>query len=134
MAYENLFTGRLVLFDNNDKKSEKSPDFGGNIEFTLSDAMALTEWITAQEGEENYAGEKVVKIPVSAWNRMSKKWFIFCIRVNLCIKRRKRRNAFLTWQKLLKKVSNPKLPPNVKVFQRPPLTWSWVLWSRLVWL
>ena len=34
--------------------------------------MALTEWITAQEGEDNYAGEKVVKIPVSAWNRMSK--------------------------------------------------------------
>ena len=34
--------------------------------------MALTEWITAQEGEENYAGEKVVKIPVSAWNKMSK--------------------------------------------------------------
>ena len=68
----NLFTGRLVLFENNDKKSEKSPDFGGNIEFTLSDAMALTEWITAQEGEENYAGEKVGKIPVSAWNRMSK--------------------------------------------------------------
>jgi hypothetical protein len=33
--------------------------------------MALTEWITAQEGEDNYAGEKVVKIPVSAWNRMS---------------------------------------------------------------
>ena len=72
MAYENLFTGRLVLFENNDKSSSKSPDFGGNIEFTLSDAMALTEWITAQEGEENYAGEKVVKIPVSAWNRMSK--------------------------------------------------------------
>ena len=68
----NLFTGRLVLFENNDKKSEKSPDFGGNIEFTLSDAMALTEWITAQEGEDNYAGEKVVKIPVSAWNKMSK--------------------------------------------------------------
>ena len=72
MAYENLFTGRLVLFDNNDKKSEKSPDFGGNIEFTLLDAKALTEWITAQEGEDNYAGEKVVKIPVSAWNKMSK--------------------------------------------------------------
>ena len=71
MAYENLFTGRLVLFENNDKKSEKSPDFGGNIEFTLTDAMTLTEWITAQEGEDNYAGEKVVKIPVSAWNRMS---------------------------------------------------------------
>ena len=72
MAYENLFTGRLVLFENNEKNSSKAPDFGGNIEFTLSDAMALTDWITAQEGEENYAGEKVVKIPVSAWNKMSK--------------------------------------------------------------
>ena len=72
MAYENLFTGRLVLFENNEKKSEKSPDFGGNIEFTLSDAMALTEWITAQEGEDNYAGEKVVKVPLSACHKMSK--------------------------------------------------------------
>jgi hypothetical protein len=72
MAYETLFTGRLVLFNNSEKKSEKSPDLGGNIEFTLEDAMALTEWITEQKGEDNYAGEKVIKIPVSAWNRMSK--------------------------------------------------------------
>ena len=71
MAYENLFTGRLVLFNNTDKKSAKSPDLGGNIAFTLSDAMAFAEWVTGQEGEDNYAGEKVVKIPVSAWNKMS---------------------------------------------------------------
>ena len=64
MAYENLFTGRLVLFNNTDKKSAKSPDLGGNIEFTLSDAMAFAEWVTGQEGEDNYAGEKVVKVPV----------------------------------------------------------------------
>ena len=72
MAYENLFTGRLVLFNNSNKKTAASPDLGGNIEFTLQDAMALAEWITGQEGEDNYAGEKVVKIPVSAWNKMSK--------------------------------------------------------------
>jgi len=72
MAYETIFTGRLVLFNNSEKKSEKSPDLGGNIEYTLQDAMALAEWITAQEGEDNYAGEKVVKIPVSAWHKMSK--------------------------------------------------------------
>ena len=72
MAYENLFTGRLVLFENNEKKSAKSPDLGGNIEFTLQDAMALAEWITGQEGEDNYAGEKVVKVPLSAWHKMSK--------------------------------------------------------------
>ena len=34
--------------------------------------MALAEWITAQEGEDNYAGEKVVKIPVSGWHRQAK--------------------------------------------------------------
>ena len=72
MAYENLFTGRLVLFNNTDKKSANSPDLNGNIEFTLEDSMALAEWITAQEGEDNYAGEKVVKIPVSGWHRQAK--------------------------------------------------------------
>ena len=72
MAYENLFTGRLVLFNNSDKKSARSPDLGGNIEFTLEDAMAFAEWVTGQEGEDNYAGEKVVKVPVSAWHKESK--------------------------------------------------------------
>ena len=72
MAYENLFTGRLVLFNKSNKKTAASPDLGGNIEFTLQDAMALAEWITGQEGEDNYAGEKVVKIPVSAWNKLAK--------------------------------------------------------------
>ena len=73
MAYENLFNGRLVLFTNNDKRTEKSPDMGGTIEFQLQDALALAEWITAQPGEENYAGDKVIKVPVSAWHRESKK-------------------------------------------------------------
>ena len=73
MAYENLFSGRLVLFNNSEKKSEKSPDMSGTVEFTLEGAMALTEWITAQKGEENYAGDIVIKIPVSAWHRESKK-------------------------------------------------------------
>ena len=73
MAYENLFQGRLVLFTNNEKRSEKSPDMSGTIEFDLSNALALAEWITAQPGEENYAGDKVIKVPVSAWNRESKK-------------------------------------------------------------
>ena len=72
MAYENIFTGRLVLFENNEKSSTKAPDFGGNIEFTLPDAMAFAEWVTGQEGEDNYAGEKVVKVPLSAWHKMSK--------------------------------------------------------------
>ena len=73
MAYKNLFSGRLVLFNNAEKKSDKSPDMGGTVEFSLSDAMAFAEWITGQPGEENYAGDKVIKVPVSAWNRESKK-------------------------------------------------------------
>tara|TARA_B100000287_G_C20625230_1_gene777505 strand:- start:976 stop:1263 length:288 start_codon:yes stop_codon:yes gene_type:complete len=72
MAYEKLFTGRLVLFNNSEKKSQNSPDLSGNIEFTLQDAMALADWITGQEGETNYAGDTVVKVPVSAWHRESK--------------------------------------------------------------
>ena len=62
MAYENLFNGRLVLFANNEKRSEKSPDMSGSIEFDLSNALALAEWITAQPGEENYAGDKKGKL------------------------------------------------------------------------
>ena len=48
MAYENLFNGRLVLFTNNEKRSEKSPDMSGSIEFELPDALAFAEWITGQ--------------------------------------------------------------------------------------
>ena len=73
MAFENVFSGRLVLFNNSQKKSEKSPDLGGSVEFSLQDAMAFAEWITGQSGEDNYAGEKVIKIPVSAWHKESKK-------------------------------------------------------------
>ena len=73
MAFENAFTGRLVLFNNQQKKSDKSPDMSGSVEFSLQDAMAFADWITGQGGEENYKGEKVIKVPVSAWNRESKK-------------------------------------------------------------
>jgi hypothetical protein len=72
MAFENAFTGRLVLFNNQQKKSDKSPDMSGSVEFSLQDAMALADWITGQGGEENYKGEKVIKVPVSAWHTQSK--------------------------------------------------------------
>ena len=73
MAYENIFQGRLVLFNTTEKKSEKSPDMNGSVEFLLSDAAALADWLVQQEGVDNYAGDKVIKIPVSAWSRESKK-------------------------------------------------------------
>ena len=72
MAYENAFNGRLVLFNNQQKKSDKSPDMSGSVELSMQDAMAFAEWITGQGGEENYKGEKVIKVPVSAWHTQSK--------------------------------------------------------------
>ena len=72
MAYENAFNGRLVLFNNQKKKSFKSPDMSGSVEFSMQDAMAFADWITSQEGEDNFKGEKVIKVPVSAWHTQSK--------------------------------------------------------------
>ena len=57
MAFENAFTGRLVLFNNQKKKSFKSPDMSGSVEFSMQDAMAFADWITSQEGEDNFKGE-----------------------------------------------------------------------------
>ena len=56
--FESIFKARFALF-----KSEK-PDHTGTMELTLQDARALAEWITSQEGEQNYRGDMVVKIPV----------------------------------------------------------------------
>jgi hypothetical protein len=63
--FESIFKARFALF-----KSEK-PDHTGTMELTLQDAMALAEWITSQEGEQNYRGDMVVKIPVKAWNKQT---------------------------------------------------------------
>ena len=73
MAFENVFQGRLVLFNNSKKESQNQPDLTGNIEFSQADAMAMAEWITGQPGEENYKGERVIKVNVSAWHKESKK-------------------------------------------------------------
>ena len=72
MAYENAFNGRLVLFNNQKKKSFKSPDMSGSVEFSMQDAMAFADWITSQEGDDNFKGEKVIKVPVSSWKTQSK--------------------------------------------------------------
>ena len=63
--FESIFKARFALF-----KSEK-PDHTGTMELPLQDAMALAEWITSQEGEQNYRGDMVVKIPVKAWNKQT---------------------------------------------------------------
>ena len=63
--FESIFKARFALF-----KSEK-PDHTGTMELTLPDAMALAEYITSQPGEENYRGDKVIKIPIKAWNKQT---------------------------------------------------------------
>ena len=42
------------------------------MELLLQDAMALAEWITSQEGEQNYRGDMVIKIPIKGWNKETK--------------------------------------------------------------
>ena len=64
--YETIFKAYFSLF-----KNEK-PDHTGILELSLQDAMALAEWITSQQGEENYRGDMVIKIPVNAWNKETK--------------------------------------------------------------
>ena len=71
--FENAFSGFLSLFPTREKKTEKSPDYSGGIEFPLEEAMKLADWITTQPGEENYKGDLVIKVPICGWNRESAK-------------------------------------------------------------
>ena len=63
--YQSVFKANFSLF-----KNEK-PDHLCTMELLLQDAMSLAEWITSQEGEQNYRGDMVVKIPVKAWNKQT---------------------------------------------------------------
>ena len=64
--YQSVFKSNFSLF-----KNEK-PDHLGTMELLLQDAMSLAEWITSQEGEQNYRGDMVVKIPIKGWNKETK--------------------------------------------------------------
>jgi len=66
------FQGKFSLFPAKEKKSEKSPDHTGSVEFPVSEAMKLAEWITAQPGEANWNGEQVIKIRIAGWASESK--------------------------------------------------------------
>ena len=70
--FEKAFQGYFSLMPVKEKKHEKAPDFSGNIDFPLEEAMKLAEWITAQEGEPDWKGDTVIKVPLSAWNKVGK--------------------------------------------------------------
>lgn len=71
--FEKAFNGRFTLFPSREKKSERSPDKTGFMELELEEALKLADWITAQPGETNYKGDKIVKIPMAAWDKRSTK-------------------------------------------------------------
>jgi len=71
--YENAFKGYFSLMPVKEKKHEKGPDFSGAIDFSLEEAVKLAEWLMAQPGEQDWKGDTVVKVPLSAWNKQGTK-------------------------------------------------------------
>ena len=61
------FKASLVLFPAKEKRNERSPDNSGNLELLTSDIPALLEYLESAEVEENYKGEKIVKLSVATW-------------------------------------------------------------------
>lgn len=68
----NDFKGYFSLFEQTERRSEKAPNHSGTIELSVSDAMKLCEWLTAQPGETNYAGDTVVKLSIAGWDKTAK--------------------------------------------------------------
>ena len=51
-----------------DKRTEKSPDVTGFIEVLATDVNALINYLQTAELEEDYRGNKVVKLRLAGWN------------------------------------------------------------------
>ena len=66
------FSANFSLFPAKEKKSEKSPDSSGNIEFAVSDIPAVIEHLQTAERQTNYKEIEVVKLRVAGWNTESK--------------------------------------------------------------
>ena len=55
-----------------EKRTEKSPDVTGSIEIAEEDVAALINHLQTAEREDNWKEEKVVKLRLAGWNRMSR--------------------------------------------------------------
>lgn len=67
------FTARFSLFSAKEKKSEKSPDSTGTVEFSASELPAVIAYLQDTANmQEDYQGNSVVKLRIAGWNATSK--------------------------------------------------------------
>jgi uncharacterized protein (DUF736 family) len=59
------------LFPSKEKKSERSPDYSGTIEISVSEIDALVAHLGTAP-ESNWKDEKVVKLRIAGWHAESK--------------------------------------------------------------
>lgn len=67
------FSFKFSLFQEKEKKAEKSPDRTGVLEIQRSQLPAFVNWLRNQKPEQNYAGDDVVKLRVAGWDTVSEK-------------------------------------------------------------
>lgn len=64
--------GKLALFHQSEKRNEKSPDYTGTLEVSAGDIGELVKYLNNADEEEDYQGNWIVKLSVSAWINESK--------------------------------------------------------------
>jgi hypothetical protein len=62
----------LSLFPAKEKKSDKSPDMGGDIEIPASAISELVTYLRTADSEMNWKDEPVVKLRASVWSNEMK--------------------------------------------------------------
>ena len=67
------FTAKFSLFPAREKKSEKSPDSTGSIEFAAADIPAVIAYLQDPANvQDDYQGNPSLKIRIAGWNATSK--------------------------------------------------------------
>ncbi len=68
------FSANFNLFPAKEKKSERSPDFSGGVEFSADSLPAVIAYLQDPANQvDNYKGDgKVVKLRCAGWNAESK--------------------------------------------------------------
>ena len=67
------FTAKFSLFSAKEKKSEKSPDSTGTVEFSASELPAVIAYLQDTANmQEDYQGNSVVKLRIAGWAATSK--------------------------------------------------------------
>ena len=64
--------GKFSLFAQSEKRNEKAPDYTGTLEVSASDIGELVRHLSNAEQEDDYQGNPIVKLSLSAWINESK--------------------------------------------------------------